>query len=629
MANYKGSVEIDTLLNDKKITQQFKGLEKSTQNLINKYNKQVDSIKSQELAIDSLKTKIETLQNYKDANLITEKESQRLIEYNQKLEIMQSKLEQSKTEATQTGKALQSALDSKKIDKSSSSVSEISKRMSDLTKKLTGMIRTVFVFNLLRSGMSTLRNSMLSLLKTNNQFNNNLNQIRANLMTAFAPIYNACLPAINSLMNLLSKLTGTISVFVSGLFGKSLKQSTNEAKKLSTALKKANDSSSSNGNLASFDKLEVIGNDSGGSGDSGPNINYDNEIQYSENLLNILNAIKDFISNNKEEIIGFLTGCAVGVGAIKIMDIIDNLDKIPESIKNIDSVLKVAGFGLVTLGIISAIKSILAYLNDPSWKNFGKIISSIGLIVLGFGLIIGNIPVIIAGVCVLIVGLIVKYWDKIKNSISSGMDWLEEKLTLWFGGIGTALATWLKAIVAAVVGFFDNVFNGAKNILDGIIKIFKGDFTGGLKQIFTGIKQIILAPLNALIDGLNVLIKGVNKISFDTPDWVPVIGGKKFGFNIPSIPHLAKGMVIPPRQEFAAILGDQKHGTNIETPLETMKDAFRQVLNEYKNLNSEDKEIVFRNLSIIAQFGNTKLGKIIIDEIRTYERETGTTLLVS
>lgn len=627
MANYKGSVEIDTLLNDKKITQQFKGLEKSTQNLINKYNRQVDSIKSQELAIDSLKNKLENLQFLSDSKLINDDERQKIIDYNQKLELMQSKLEQTKTEATQTGKALQSALDSKKIDKSSSSVDDISKRMSDLTKKLTSMVRTVFVFNLLRSGMSTLRNSMLSLLRTNNQFNNNLNQIRANLMTAFAPIYNACLPAINSLMNSLAKLTGTISVFVSGLFGKRLKQSTNEAKKLSTALKKANDSSSSNGNLASFDKLEVIGNDNGGS--SGTDINYDNEIQYSENLLNILNAIKDFISNNKEEIIGFLAGCAIGVGAIKIMDIIDNLDKIPELINNIDSVLKIAGFGLVALGIISAIKSIITYLNDPSWENFGKIISSIGLIILGFGLIIGNIPVIIAGVCVLIVGLIVKYWDKIKNYISGGMDWLEEKLTLWFGGIGTAIAIWLKAMVAEVVSFFDNVFKGAKNILDGIIKLFRGDFTGGLKQIFTGIKQIILAPLNALIAGLNVLIKGVNKISFDTPDWVPVIGGKKFGFNIPSIPHLAKGMVIPPRQEFAAILGDQKHGTNIETPLETMKDAFRQVLNEYKNLNSEDKEIVFRNLSIIAQFGNTKLGKIIIDEIRTYERETGTTLLVS
>ena len=417
---------------------------------------------------------------------------------------------------------------------------------------------------------------------------------------------------------------------MSGLFGKSLKQSTSEAKKLSNALKRTNDnSSSSNGNLASLDKLEVIGNDSSGGGGSDTDINYDTEIQYSEKLLSMLNAIKDFISNNKEEIIGFLAGCAIGVGAIKIMDIINNLDEIPGLIKNIDSVLKVAGFGLVILGIISAIKSVIAYLNDPSWENFGKIISSIGLILLGFGLIIGNIPLIIAGVCVLIVGLVVKYWDQIKNSISNGLDWLEKSLTSWFGKAGTVIATFIRVVVSTIAGFFDSIFNGARNILDGIIKLFRGDFTGGLKQIFTGIKQIIISPLNALIDGLNVLIKGVNKISFEAPDWVPGFGGKKFGFNFPTIPHLAKGAVIPPRQEFAAILGDQKHGTNIETPLETMKDAFRQVLNEFKDMKSEDKEIVFRNFSIIAQFGNTKFGKLIVDEIRAYERETGTTLLVS
>ena len=33
----------------------------------------------------------------------------------------------------------------------------------------------------------------------------------------------------------------------------------------------------------------------------------------------------------------------------------------------------------------------------------------------------------------------------------------------------------------------------------------------------------------------------MNKISFDVPDWVPGIGGKSFGINIPEIPKLAKG----------------------------------------------------------------------------------------
>lgn len=41
-----------------------------------------------------------------------------------------------------------------------------------------------------------------------------------------------------------------------------------------------------------------------------------------------------------------------------------------------------------------------------------------------------------------------------------------------------------------------------------------------------------------------------------------------------TIPHLATGAVIPPNREFLAVLGDQKRGTNIESPLSTMVEAF-------------------------------------------------------
>lgn len=46
------------------------------------------------------------------------------------------------------------------------------------------------------------------------------------------------------------------------------------------------------------------------------------------------------------------------------------------------------------------------------------------------------------------------------------------------------------------------------------------------------------------------------------------------------IPELADGAVISPNNEFLAILGDQKSGVNIETPLSTMKQAFREALAE-------------------------------------------------
>lgn len=49
-------------------------------------------------------------------------------------------------------------------------------------------------------------------------------------------------------------------------------------------------------------------------------------------------------------------------------------------------------------------------------------------------------------------------------------------------------------------------------------------------------------------------------------------------FSLDSVPHLANGAVISPNSEFLALLGDQKSGVNVETPLSTMIDAFNAAL---------------------------------------------------
>lgn len=131
-----------------------------------------------------------------------------------------------------------------------------------------------------------------------------------------------------------------------------------------------------------------------------------------------------------------------------------------------------------------------------------------------------------------------------------------------------------------------------KGVIDFIVGVFTGDWTKawqGVTEIFKGIWNnivaIIEAAINFIIDGINLLISALNTIHFEIPDWVPIIGGKSFGISIPlvsqvALPRLAEGAVIPPNREFMAVLGDQKSGTNIETPLETMVQAFKQAMNE-------------------------------------------------
>ncbi len=179
-------------------------------------------------------------------------------------------------------------------------------------------------------------------------------------------------------------------------------------------------------------------------------------------------------------------------------------------------------------------------------------------------------------------------WNAIVNSIKDAWNmfitWLQSKSPL------------LASIFQTYGKFVSDVCKNIKDILKGVIDFIVGVFTGdwtkawqGVTEIFKGIWNnivaIIEAAINFIIDGINLLISALNTIHFEIPDWVPLIGGKSFGISIPlvsqvALPRLAEGAVIPPNREFMAVLGDQKSGTNIETPLETMVQAFKQAMNE-------------------------------------------------
>ena len=118
--------------------------------------------------------------------------------------------------------------------------------------------------------------------------------------------------------------------------------------------------------------------------------------------------------------------------------------------------------------------------------------------------------------------------------------------------------------------------------------------------------------INNVIDGLNRLISAANSLSDLT--------GKHYGsvsrVNIAKlpIPKLATGAVIPPNREFMAVLGDQKSGTNIETPLATMVQAFKQALAEsgYGGSNEAvlvlDKDVLGKVVYRLNKAEGTRIG---------------------
>ena len=194
----------------------------------------------------------------------------------------------------------------------------------------------------------------------------------------------------------------------------------------------------------------------------------------------------------------------------------------------------------------------------------------------------------------------------------------------------------IKAVFSNVADFFGNTFSKAwqkvkdvfstgGKIFDGIKEGIVSAFTSIVNTIIGGINKVVAVPFNGINNALKKL-KKVNIMGLKPFDWISTI-------SVPQLPMLAKGAVIPPRQEFAAILGDQKHGTNIEAPLDTIKQANREVMQEFLGqlggLNPNEREIVLRNFTIVAQFGNNDFKKLVIDSVRLSEKELGKPLFVS
>ena len=84
-----------------------------------------------------------------------------------------------------------------------------------------------------------------------------------------------------------------------------------------------------------------------------------------------------------------------------------------------------------------------------------------------------------------------------------------------------------------------------------------------------------------------------------------------------NIPALARGAVIPPNREFLAVLGDQKQGTNIETPLNTMVQAFKQAMSDMGYGGEQ---------TVILQVDKDQLGKVVYRLNKAETRRIGVNL---
>ena len=426
----------------------------------------------------------------------------------------------------------------------------VSSSIKHIGRLALGIFSVASAYRLMSSASSTLG-------QYDEQYATNLEYIRYLIAQAIAP-------ALKYVVNLASTLLSYLNYILNAWFGITL-----FSKNSSKNFMKARESTSKikkDLQTTPFDEMNVLSDTSSSetSGAVAPSIDpslFEGKVP---------DWLK-WIANNKNLILSVMAGITAGLLAWKL-----GLDGI-----------KALGIGLMISGIVYAISSLLKYLKDRTWKNFGKIIQGVGIAIIGLGAIIGSVPVAVAGAIVLIVGTITKYWQQIKGFLQKGIDWLVSK-TDWvkdnFGIVGETIYTIFTSLLQGLLNIFDSLFTAIKGMFDGIIKFIKGVFSGDWKQAWEGIKDIfssvwngikgivssvwqyiksifnslvnlvkgiantiwgvIKILINLIISGINVLIRGMNQLSFDAPDWVPGIGGKRWGINIPQIPRLAKGTIL-------------------------------------------------------------------------------------
>lgn len=186
-------------------------------------------------------------------------------------------------------------------------------------------------------------------------------------------------------------------------------------------------------------------------------------------------------------------------------------------------------------------------------------------------------------------------------------------------------------ILLGIVEGFRTMFSSFSNAINEFWNKYvspwfsKEKWNGFLNSIPEAFKEAFKNAANGAIGFLNGVLSGIEKLVNESVNGLSTIGdavnlipGVNIDFNniklsIPKIPLLATGAVIPPNAPFMAMLGDQKHGTNIEAPLETIKQAVREVVG-----NGGGGQYAFT-----AQINRRTLFEEMIDEAKLRQSTSG------
>ena len=342
----------------------------------------------------------------------------------------------------------------------------------------------------------------------------------------------------------------------------------------------------------------------------------------ADNVSALNDAVYNLLSNLEKILEVFLFFSPAQI-VVWVMEIITHLDEINQFITDITSNMD---------GVITSIDFLL---------NMAEMIWTISHGLLGWLIYAGMSPELFSSLLDDITNKLVEF---VFGALALGQQ-LEDGFKEFTGNIATGLSeTWenisisasekwraikegitgrvielKESVVSKFVEIKDNIIGKILMLKDNAIQKFM-EIRAGIYNAFSTLSTLIKSPINAVIgvveSFVNKIIKGINKLigSFDgIGDLASQVGLTVPELKIPeiSIPRLAQGAVIPPNKEFMAVLGDQSHGTNIEAPLDTIKQAVAEVMGA--NGNQEVVQLLQQLITVVENknltIGDKEIGK--------------------
>lgn len=153
-------------------------------------------------------------------------------------------------------------------------------------------------------------------------------------------------------------------------------------------------------------------------------------------------------------------------------------------------------------------------------------------------------------------GFFSKLGDSIKNKFKSDWETTRTFANKIWGDIQQRGEKYGGGLQGTILGAYESLLVGTRDVLEAmgvdteewgkkirsvweaLVDFFRS-IPETIRRVFSTLKDIMLAPFRLAISAIETaigwLIKQVNKIRISVPSWVPGIGGKGFGFDIPEI----------------------------------------------------------------------------------------------